>query len=116
MPEWGGVPAPPPSFLTRLSESFPAIMTRGVDFHSELSRWGCGQKLGLVSCHEAKISTVLDRTAPAEGQLDTRLVKPANVAIDLADELVDRESSSIPRVEELDLQPAEEAFAGGIVL
>jgi hypothetical protein len=38
------------------------------DFHLELRRWGCGQKLGLISQHKAEAFTVFDQAQPQECQ------------------------------------------------
>ena len=89
---------------------------RSVDFHSEVTRGGCGQKLGLFSRHKAEAFTVFDWASATKGHFDACFVVPTDVGVNLVNKLGRGEGPPITRIEEFRLQASEEAFTCGIVL
>jgi hypothetical protein len=58
---------------------------------------------------------MLDGAAEAQRDFDPPLVVPADVGVHRRDELLDGRGQPLPRVEQLGLQAAEEAFARRVV-
>ena len=85
-------------------------------FLPELTLGGCGQKLGLFLRHKAEAFTVLDWASATKGHLDARFVIPADVGVNLVNELGHGEGPPIAGIEELSLQTSKEAFTCSIVL
>ena len=67
-----------------------------VDFHLGVTRWGCGQKLGLFLGHKAEALTVFDRASVTKRHFNAGFVIPADVGIHLLDELSDGEAELLP--------------------
>ena len=63
----------------------------------------------------AKTSAVLVRTHPAQRSLDAALAIILQIRIELRHELVGTDARPVPEIEELVLQPSEEALARGVV-
>ncbi|MCY1222390.1 hypothetical protein D9M72_344800 [compost metagenome] len=66
-------------------------------------------------CRKSKTLSIFDGAERAKGELDPLLVVPADVEINFFDELLDRGGLPVPRVEQFRFQPAEEAFARGVI-
>ena len=66
-------------------------------------------------CRESKAHPVFDRAERAKRDIDPLLVVPADVQVDRLDELLNGGVLPVPRIDQLVLQPTEEAFASGVV-
>lgn len=71
--------------------------------------------LGQFLRFNAEIPTILDGASPAERHLDACFVVPADIGVELIDELLHRGFSPLVYVEELDFQPPKERLAGNVI-
>ena len=73
-------------------------------------------KSWTVSYGKAEAFSILDRAERSQRYLDALFIVPADVGISLGDELFDCDGLPVSWIKEFRFQPAEEAFARGIVL
>ena len=66
-------------------------------------------------CRNSEALAVFERTERAKGDLDPLFVVPADVGIECLSELFDGRGASVPGIEQLRLQPPEEALTCRIV-
>ena len=66
-------------------------------------------------CRKSKALSVFNWAERAQRRLHPLLVVPANVGVHHLDELLHGDSLTVPGIEQLGLQPFEEALAGRVV-
>ena len=66
-------------------------------------------------CRKSKAHPGFNRAERAKGDLDPLLVAPADVVVELSNELFGGRAFPVPRAEQLILQPTEKPLAGCVV-
>jgi len=72
-------------------------------------------KIWTGLCRKSKAHPVFNGADRAKRDLDPLLVAPADVRVDCLDELLNVGVLPVPRIEQLVLQPTEEALASCVV-
>lgn len=93
-----------------------ALLNGDVSVHSMYytGSGGAAEILDWLSSNP-QVPPMLDGAAGAQRDLDPRLVVPADAGVQHRDELIDSRVQPVARLEQLRLQPAEEAFARRVV-